>query len=463
MGKFNIAVNNKTVNLAGGQAYKQTDKLEFTTILLTSFLKNKFYERADETQKRLTDLILGMSDKKFLAKAALYARNEFGMRSVSHLVAGEIAKSVKGEPWTKSFFDKIIRRPDDMGEILSYYFSAGNKAVPNSVKKGFATAFQRFSGYQLAKYRGEGKGLNLMDIANLVHPKSNENITKLMKGELKSTETWEAKLSATKGDEVAKTAAWRDLILERKIGYFALLRNLRNILQQAPDVADKACELLADEKLIRNSLVFPFRYQTALKELQQVSGSSKILIALNKALDVSVKNVPTFEGKTLIALDISASMEGKPAEIASLFTAILLKSNPDAELLVFKDEANYVSINPMDSTLTIANSLKFQSGGTNFHSIFQEANKAYSRIVILSDMQGWIGHDTPIREFNTYCQKFSCNPKIYSFDLQGYGTMQFPQNNIYCLAGFSEKVFDIMRLFEQDKNALITTIESIEL
>ena len=31
------------------------------------------------------------ADKRFVAKAALYARREAGMRSVSHLVAGEIA------------------------------------------------------------------------------------------------------------------------------------------------------------------------------------------------------------------------------------------------------------------------------------------------------------------------------------------------------------------------------------
>jgi hypothetical protein len=33
-------------------------------------------------------------------------------------------------------------------------------------------------------------------------------------------------------------------------------------------------------------------------------------------------------------------------------------------------------------------------GGTNFQDIFVKANKSYKRIVILSDMQGWIGHHT---------------------------------------------------------------------
>jgi hypothetical protein len=36
--------------------------------------------------------------------------------------------------------------------------------------------------------------------------------------------------------EAFKKEVWTQLIKERKIGYFALLRNLRNILEQAPDL-----------------------------------------------------------------------------------------------------------------------------------------------------------------------------------------------------------------------------------
>lgn len=37
--------------------------------------------------------------------------------------------------------------------------------------------------------------------------------------------------------------------------------------------------------------------------------------------------------------------------------------------------------------------------------------------------------------------------------------MQFPEQNVFAIAGFSEKVFDIMEMLEQDKKALIKTIE----
>ena len=299
--------------------------------------------------------------------------------------------------------------------------------------------------------------------------KNKEALKKLIKGELKSKDTWENELTQAgqkaeteEQKEELKKDVWIKLIKERKIGYFALLRNLRNILQQAPEILKDACNLLIEEKLIKKSLVLPFRFLTAIKEIEKLPESQKILIALNKAIDISLNNVPKFDGKTLVVLDTSGSMEGKPAEIGSLFSSILVKSN-ECDFMDFSNYARYQTLNPMDSTLTIAKSISFMDGGTNFHSIFQTVNRAYDRIIILSDMQGWIGYDSPVVTFERYKQKYNCNPFIYSIDLQGYGTLQFPENKVLCMAGFSEKIFDIMKILEQDKNALIKEIEKIEI
>jgi hypothetical protein len=183
-------------------------------------------------------------------------------------------------------------------------------------------------------------------------------------------------------------------------------------------------------------------------------------MALNKAVDIAVNNVPKFDGETLVVLDVSGSMSGKPAVIGSLFSAVLIKSN-NADFMVFADNAQYANVNPMDSTITIANTLRFASGGTNFRAIFNVANKKYDRVIILSDMQGWIGGYTPVNEFNQYKKMTGANPFVYSFDLNSYGSMQFPETNVFCLAGFSEKVFDIMKLMEQDKKALVNEIKKV--
>jgi 60 kDa SS-A/Ro ribonucleoprotein len=463
MSRFNKSNTSKTTNLAGGKAYSESPKLAFLSLVLTSFVKDQYYKSAEEGINDVQNLIDQIPDKKFIAKAALFARTKFGMRSISHVVAGEIAKRVKGEQWTKDFFDKIVYRPDDMTEILAYIYQT-EKTEPNSLKKGFARAISRFDEYQIAKYKGASNAVSLVDVANLVHPKHSEIIEKLIKGTLKTPETWETELTATKGDEELKKQVWVKLIRERKIGYFALLRNLRNIIEQSPEIVSEACVLLTDEKLIKKSLVLPFRFLTAIEQIEQLNGSGvrQVLQALNVAIEKSTANVPVFEGDTLVVLDTSGSMQGQPSKIGSLFGAILYKSN-NADFMTFDSDARYITLNPMDSTLTIASRIPFNGGSTNFHSIFEEANRIYNRIIILSDMQGWVGYDTPVRSFNAYKTRTGAKPFIYSFDLQGYGTLQFPEPNVFAIAGFSEKVFDIMKLLEQDKNALIAEIEKVEL
>ena len=100
-------------------------------------------------------------------------------------------------------------------------------------------------------------------------------------------------------------------------------------------------------------------------------------------------------------------------------------------------------------------------GGANPQTIF--LRETYDRIVILSDMQGWIGHDAPTATFAAYKQRTGADPRVFSFDLAGYGTLQFPERNVYCLAGFSDKALQTMRFLEEDKGALLREIEAIEL
>ena len=483
MSKFNTTVTKSktlTENLAGGQAYAQSNELAFVSMLLTSFVNDQFYKGSNDTLKDLKTLSEKIKDKEFVAKAAIYARDKFGMRAITHALAGELTSQLTGFDWAKNFYDKVVVRPDDMTEILSYYLAnktdKSKPKFPNALKKGFATAFDKFDGYQISKYKMENKEVKLVDVVNLVHPtpteKNGEALNLLINDKLKNTQTWEAKLSAVgqvaEGEEdlaQLKSDAWDELISTRKIGLMAMLKNLRNIIKDSPKSIPLVCESLKNEKFITNSKVLPFRFSTAYEEISKL-GSSKevrdVLVAINQALEVSLVNVPKFDGETLVVMDVSGSMGGRPSEIASLFGAILAKVN-NADVITFSTSAQYKSYNPMDSVMTIRDSFRFSGGGTNFKSIFTTANKKYDRVVLLSDMQGWMGYTTPSAEFNQYKKRFGANPFVYSWDLAGHSTMQFPEQNVFGLAGFSDKVFDIMKLMEVDKNALFNEIKAVQL
>ena len=481
MSKFNTKkIVEKVENRAGGQAYKQSDEMAFVSLLLTSFVKDQFYRKADESLSDMKGYIKKIKDKEFLAKSAIFARDEFGMRSITHALAGELASEISGKEWSKNFYSKVVSRVDDMSEILSYYLQ--NKTdikspkFPNSLKKGFAKAFDKFDAYQLGKYRSENKDVKLVDIVNLVHPtptkRNGEALSQLINGDLKSTGTWESMLTsagqkANDEEELKdlKADAWDELLTTRKLGYFATLRNLRNIITQAPNSVSKACEMLVDENLIVKSKVLPFRFSKAYDEISKLDSNREVrdvLKAINEALNVSVMNVPKLDGETLVVIDVSGSMSGTPSEIASLFGAMLIKAN-ECDVMTFANRADYINYDPSDTVISLRNKFKFSGGGTNVKSVFEKANKSYDNIILLSDFQSWIGYTTPTKEYNQYKKKYNVNPHVFSWDLAGLSTLQFPENQVYCLAGFSDKVFDVMKFLKTDKKALLNRINSIQI
>ncbi len=477
-----------TVNLAGGKAYTESPKLELVGLVLTSFVQDQYYRSAKGQLDRLAELVTLVlaQDPMFPAKAAIYARNEFGMRSISHALMGEVVKQVPrlynksaGCTWLKHAVSMVIRRPDDALEILAYV----GKPIPNALKKGLRLALGKFDEYQLAKYRGESTDCKMVDLFNLVHPfpvgAQTEIFKKLMEGDLKSKDTWESKLTqagkeAKTDEEKAelKSQAWAELVGTGKIGYFALLRNLRNIFQQADQsTRDMALKLLNDEPRIRKSLVLPFRYLTAYKAVEEVAGTQGALEAICSACDICLANIPKLEGRTLVVVDTSGSMEAtmsdkstaKRVEIGFLLGAALAKAQ-EADFMIFASEAGYETIGPVPALFQAVAADRLigkYSHGTNFHSIFSKANRAYDRIMIFSDMQGWMQGGAPDRGLAEYRRLHSCNPFIYSFNLADYGTLMFPENKVFAIAGFSEKIFGIMGLLEQDREALIHEIDKV--
>ena len=466
MPRFNTPAVERTLttNLAGGEAYVESSKLQLVSLVLTSFVQDQFYRSAEQAVEEV-DRLIAVADPQFATNLALYARWEFGMRSISHVMAACIARHHRGWIGIRRFMERIVRRPDDMTEIVAFYLGKWGKPLPNSFKHGLRRGFERFGEYQLAKYREADKAVKLVDLANLFHPKPYGNkqaLGLLVKDKLRSETTWEAMLSGAGKDPAAKAAVWAKLLAEKQLGYFAALRNARNISDQAPESVPALCELLTDREAVQRSLVLPFRFITAIDAVAKAGGNRHILAALIKALDVSLINVPQLSGRTLIAVDTSGSMtqgDGKPGKMAGLFGAALWRTN-DADLVTFADKAVVPTLVPGDSVLSLAKAIfDCNHGGTNLRCVFEWMTKPYERIVLLSDMQAWVEGKVPTDVFSAYKQRSGSNPVVFSWDLTGYGTLQFPERQVYALAGFSEKVFDLMKLLEDSPQALITTVE----
>ena len=470
----------RTTSHEGGSTFTKTKERELVDILLTSFVQDKFYESANSELSRLSQLAKEV-DPLFAAKAAVYARDKFFMRSITHALAGEIALNVKGVEWTKNFFDRIVFRPDDAIEIMAYI--KGNQSpVPNSVKKGFSQAFKRFDGYQLMKYKNDTKQISLRDVINLITGGDknrmrgaviSETVDQFMKGQIEAADTWNNRLSKAGSDQEAKEQAWADMVLSRKIPHMALLMNLRNISQtDNEEVIEAAAELLQDRSRISRSKVLPFKYYTAYRALKEANADYRLVSACSKGLDIACENVPVFDGQTLIAIDDSASMQGSwnskpgdlsPAQKAAFFTAILYKSNPKIDVCTFSTSHKWVKgINPDDSTLTIASEIMNQigrGGGTYMHFVFDNAHRSYDRIMVLSDMQNTSDIE---RSKYGYESRYG-TPFIYDWNMSAYSTSPFRGGKVIPVAGFSQEIFKLMEIAETDVQVLMNEIRKVEL
>jgi 60 kDa SS-A/Ro ribonucleoprotein len=496
-------------NHQGGKGYALDAKSELVSLLATG-LDNKFYEKLGERENRLSYVIdnLVSVDKTFVAKAIVYARFVMGQRTVTHFGAVQLAKHLSGDNLGTRFFSKrsrkenkggVIFRLDDMLEITACYKAMNpGKQLSNAIKKGFKEALEAADEYELAKYQAKNKEVSLVDIINLVHPKPSEKMkdafAKLMKGELKQFNTVEDKNTKTgqevaakvKAGEITKEEAeivlkeskgenFAELIATKKIGYLALLRNIRNILKTdaQSEVVKNACGLLVNEMLIKQSLVFPHQIDLALEIILDEFGNKArpFITALNTAYELAIPNLLELftTGRTAVVFDSSGSMstqimlasrrQGSESAIgkAALIAATLAKGI-GADVFHYADSCQEIKYSHLDSVNTLKNQFLAKQGsvgyGTNFSSIIDTLGTNYDRVFVISDMQGRDRLDNA---------KWK-NIHVYSVDISGYGTTMFkPGSRVYQIFGYSADIYELIKKVEIDPKALIKEIEAIEI
>lgn len=443
MSRFNIKTpGTKTTNLAGGAAFSMKPHEELVHAVLTTFLDDKYYQKVADRLTRIQALVQ-KSDAKFVANLAIVARTEFNLRTVSHILIGELAKTHKGDDLVKNTIIACATRPDDLTEIVSYV----GKPIPKQVRRGVRNALLKFDRYQLAKYKQGTKKVKLVDLFNSCHPKAQfaspeqkQAWADLISGNLPSEGTWETEIS----NSTDKKSAWENLVKTNKIGYMALVRNINNLLKYGVDeeIIAHAAARIADPEQVRKSKMLPFRFTTAYENVQN---NRVFLDALSHAMDAAVSNVPELPGKTLIAVDASGSMSGKPIEIASIFAATLFKANQDSDVILFDNRVVELRTSGRVPVMDIAQSIRSSAmgGGTNTSLVFTYAaqqNYKYDRIIILSDNEAWLANTQ--HSYNGF--KKHSDPFIYVIDIQGYGTNDITGEKVKYMCGWSDRLLDFI-------------------
>lgn len=286
----------------GARAAKLSNEQRLRRSVLACLLwESEFYEDGETIAARITALAEKVAPET-VAALAIEARSDMNLRHVPLLLLCVLAKTgAKKEKLVANTVVEVIQRADELSELVAVYWRDGKRPLSAQLKKGLARAFAKFDAYQLAKYDRPGP-VRLRDVLFLVHakPKATEQAEtwrKLAAKELDSPDTWEVSLSAG----ADKRETFTRLLTERKLGYLALLRNLRNMGEA--NVKEKLINAAIAERKGAER-VLPFRYIAAARAAPAFEG------ALDKAMLASLARAPKLAGRTLLIIDVSGSMYG---------------------------------------------------------------------------------------------------------------------------------------------------------
>ena len=492
MSKFNKTIKEitkinetpDTINAAGAQAFnRKTIKQDIANVVLTSMLSgNKFYETESDRLDRIERLCSEPDISEFLAKAMVYTRTVGNLRSISHFLAILLVENTNGTDYLRPALGKSFQRIDDLTECLALWNSRNSgKMIPNSLRRAFKDRLENSTAYELKKYEAKNSSVKLRDVVKLARP--NPELTgdkdlfkKLIESKLPKIQTAQTVNAGSTGEE--RSENYKQMLQEKKLGYMAALKNIRNILQAGADeeTIELLCSLLKNENACLKSKCLPFRYTDAYNEIKSLNSSydsfliKKLSLAIEEGFKISSRNIGIAEPgeKVAILLDESGSMSGEPFNVGKSLMASML-CGLDKSLTIgylWAHEAREVSVN--GSPFDFIDRTQTKGGGPDLGSAFKKLinSKTFvDKIVVFTDeQQNYFGDLTMmVKEY----RKINPSVKILFWNLAGYtgGTPLRLSDSILEVAGYSDKLLEVAgnMLKYGDLNYLVKEIEKIEL
>lgn len=417
------------------------------SVMSCLLFEKEFYEDGQSIADRIINTA-HLCDPALVGRLALEVRTKGNLRHVPLLLLCALLdhplknhyhkQGLVGDYRISDYIANTIQRADELTELLSVYWRNGKKPLAAQLKKGLARAFQKFNTYSLAKYNRDNT-IKLRDVLFLCHAKPKdeqqaETWKQLVNGELASPDTWEVELSAGKD----KKATFERLIKEGKLGYLALLRNLRNMTQVGCDVALVSKAIL--ERKNGAERVLPFRYVAAARVVPMLEPT------IDQALLASISELPKLPGTTVVLVDVSGSMDrllsGK-SDLTRLDAAAALGSIVNGNCRVFTFSSKTVEVPPRKGMAGVDTIKKSQPhSSTYLGAAVEHVNRevsSYDRLIVITDEQS---HDE--------IQRPKGDAKGYMINVASYQNgVGYPETGYVNISGFSERVLSFIHEYEQ--------------
>lgn len=257
-------------------------------------------------------------------------------------------------------------------------------------------------------------------------------------------------------------AAWEAVI--PSMGYMALLRNLRNFDEAgvSDEVAETVARKLADPERVARSRQLPMRFYSAYN----AAPSLRWGYALDKALTESLSNVPHLDGRTLVLVDTSGSMNSGFSrdgtlmrwDAAVVFGLALALRCQTADVVSFSASWGYKPATKAFDLRRGASLLReverwknggwFLGGGTDTAGALRKHFRGHDRVIIVTDEQAaYSGDDVT--------EAIPKQVPMYTWNLVSYRAGHAPSGsgNRHTFGGLTDAAFRMIPLLEAGRDA----------
>lgn len=390
--RFNIFSPRPRVTHEGAPAAVLTAEQTLRRSVLSCLLwEGEFYEDGQAIADRIAALASDL-DPTVVAALAVEAREQFNLRHAPLMLLAVLARTGSGTSLVAETIERVIQRADELTEFLAIYWRNGRRPLTKQMKRGLARALAKFDAYQLAKYDREGP-VKLRDVLFLIHAKPKDEAQAALWKQvadrtLPAPDTWEVALSGG----ADKRETFERLLAERKLGYMALLRNLRNMDQAQVDEALVREAILARRGAER---VLPFRYVAAAR------AAPRFEPFLDQSLMEAVLEGPVFDGRTIILVDVSGSMDVRlsaRSDLTRLDAAATLASIVPGDVRVFTFSEQVVEVPARRGIAGVDAIARSQAhGGTWLGRAVERVNKLpHDRLIVVTDEQSHDAVPAPV-------------------------------------------------------------------
>jgi 60 kDa SS-A/Ro ribonucleoprotein len=507
------------INEAKGPAYAFAPKHALAQYVATGCLNSTFYASAEEQLSTVLALC-GEVDSEFIARTAIFSREQGRMKDVPALLcavlAGRDTKSLE------LVFPRVIDNSKMLRNFVQMIRSGvtGRKSLGSAPKRMVQRWLEARSEEDLF-VSSVGQSPSLGDVIKMVHPKpaatGREALYAYLIGRtshadalppmVRNYEAFKAgetlalpkvpfamltALPLGKSDwiEIARNAPWH--ATRMNLNTFARHDVFGDDAARSDEQIEAAkvvAERLRNRAAIAKARAFPYQLMVAYANAdQRVPGVVKE--ALQDAMEIAFENVPSIAGKVYVLPDVSGSMHSpvtgnranattsvRCVDVAALFAAAIVRKNQCAEVIPFNDRIVPVGLNPRDTVMTNAAKLAaLPNGGTNCSAPLAHLNERGAKgdmVIYVSDNQSWVdatnaqarGTATMV-EWNRFKVR-SPEARLVCIDLQPYGTTQAAErDDILNVGGFSDQVFETIAQFAAGRLSAehwVSLIESIEI